>query len=140
MVARLNHGVTGHEHTFTVANKSTDGDTLGQSHILDGLLGDTRTFLYLEFCYIGIGKGEAFHIGYVGIEHHLIDVAGGNHLLVDDGTDVQTFCHADIVNVFYFCHGLDDSQSFGGQASQDVRFRIAGQSHESIGILDSFFQ
>ena len=62
-------------------------------------------------------------------------VAGGNHLLVDNSTDVQTFGHADVVDVFYFGHSFGNSHSLGCQAGQNIGFGVASQCNEGICVL-----
>ena len=74
----------------------------------------------------------------VGIEHHLIDVAGSQCLLVDDGTDVEALGHRHVVEVLDHCHGLAHAEAFGREAGQDVGLGIAGEGHEGLRVLDAF--
>ncbi len=82
---------------------------------------------------------EESYVHHVGIKHQsLIDVAGSNHFLVDDGTDIQTFCHAHVIHVFDGSYGLAHTHSLGGEAGEDIGLRISRQCHESLGASDSF--
>ena len=67
-------------------------------------------------------------------------MAGCYELFIDNGTDIQTFCHADVINVFYFCYGLGYSQTLGGQTCQNIGFRTSCQGNKCFNILDTFFQ
>ena len=135
----MNQCVTRHEQSLTVANESTYGHTLRQSEVLNGLLCNLRTFRRNELCDIGIGCHEEAHVVNVGIEHHLIDVAGGYRLLVDDGADVQTLSHTYVVDVLDHCHRLAHSHSLGCKTSEDISLSITGERHESLRILYALF-
>ena len=137
MVARLDLRVTHYDNTLPVAHQSADGDAFGQPQVFHLVLGYLGTCLYDKLCYVGIGHSEAFHVAYVCVKHHLVDVAGGYHFLVDDGADVQAFCHAYVIYVFHFGNGLPYFHALGGKAGKDVGFRVSGQCHKSVGILDA---
>lgn len=105
-VARFYLCITRNEHSFFTANQSTDGYTDRHAEFLHRFLGYLRTFFGYKLSHIGVSAHQESHVHHVGIEHHLVDVAGGNHLLVDNGTDIQTLCHAHVVYVFYGSHRL----------------------------------
>ena len=54
----------------------------------DGLGGNARTGIHLKLRHIGIGHQEVLHRCDVCLEHPLVDMAGGEGLLVDDKTNV----------------------------------------------------
>lgn len=138
-IARVNQCVTRHKQSLTVANESTYGHTLRQSEVFNGLLCNLGTLRRDEFGNVGVGCHEETHIVNVGIEHHLIDMAGGYRLLVDDSTDVQTFSHTYIVDVLDHCHCLAHTHSLGCKTSQNVGLGISGERNKGLRILDAFF-
>ena len=93
---------------------------------------DARAFFHHKFCHIGIGNGQRLHGGDVGLEHHLINVAGGKGLLIDDGADVEAFGHRDIIGVFHHRHGFAHAEALGGQASENVGLGIVGEGEKSL--------
>ena len=103
------------------------------------MFGDFRIGLHGEFCNVGIGKSKTFYIADISIQHHLVDVAGGDHLLVDHRTDIEAFCHTYIIYIFYFCHCFADAHTFGCKAGENIRFRVVRQCYESFRILQTFF-
>ena len=103
------------------------------------MFGNFRVGFHGELCNVGIGKGQAFYVTDVSIQHHLIDVAGGNHLLIDYRTDVEALCHTYIIYIFYFRHCLADAHTFGGKAGKNVCFRVFRQGYEGFCVLQTFF-
>ena len=103
------------------------------------MFGDFGTGFHGEFRNVGIGKCQALHVADVSIQHHLIDVAGGNHFLVDYRTDVEAFRHTYIIYVFHFRHRLADAHALGGKAGENVSFRIVRQGNKSLRIFQTFF-
>ena len=63
-----------------LADKSADGGSFREAEVFYRMFGNLRAGLNGKFRYIGIGKGQAFHVADVRIQHHLVDVAGNNHL------------------------------------------------------------
>ena len=74
----------------------------------------------------------------IGIEHHLIDVAGSQHLFINNSTDVEALGHGDVVEVFDHCHRLAHAKSLGGETGKDVRFGISREGYEGLRVLDAF--
>ena len=140
MVTCLDLGVTGYQYGLLVTDKSADGDSARQGDILYLIAGDFSSLHDIEFCYIGIGECQALDIGDISIEHHLVNMAGGNLLFVDDCANIQFFGHVDVVNVLNLCDGLGYAETFGSQTGQNVGFRVVGQGHESLGVFYSFTQ
>ena len=89
-VAGLNLCATRNEDANAFANQSANGYSPWQTQLEHAFLGDFRTLLGRELGHVGIGHREKTHVTYVGIEHHLVDVACGNVFLIYDGTDVKT--------------------------------------------------
>ena len=87
-VAGLNGGVARNEDAFAIPHQSANGDAGRQLEIFHRFLRDFGAFLRDEFSHVGVGIHQKAHVVHVGIEHHLIDVAGGDGFLVDDGADV----------------------------------------------------
>ena len=100
-VAFLNLGHTVYVHTFAATYQSADSNSGGKAEVFHRFLGDPGSGLYFKFCYIGVGHGQAIHVGNVRIQHHLVNMTGGNRLFVDDGADIQSFGHGDIVQIVY---------------------------------------
>ena len=115
MVAGTDLCITCHQDTFSVADHSSDGSTLWESQVFNQVFGDFSTFRYSEFSNVRIGKSKTFHIRHVGIQHHLVDMAGSNHFFIDNSTDIKTFRHTDIVDILNFCHCLFHSHTFSGE-------------------------
>ena len=90
-----------------------------------------------KLCHVGVGVHQEPHVHDVGVEHHLVDVAGGDDLLVDDGADVQTLCHAHIVDVLHRRHGLAHTHALGCETSQDVGLGVACERHKRLCVLYS---
>ena len=105
---------------------------LGRPRSFTGCLVIFEACLDGKLRYIGIGKGEAFYVAHIGIQHHLVDMAGGNHLLVDDRADVEAFSHAYIVDIFYFGYGFSYTHAFCCQTGKNVCFRVSGQCHKGF--------
>ena len=61
-----------------------------------------------------------------------------NGFLIDDGTDVESFRHTDVVEVFNKGNRLSHSQTLGCETSQDICLGILSKSHKSLGIFYSF--
>ena len=57
-----------------------------------------------------------------------------NGLLVDNSTDVQTLCHAHVVEVFNQCNGLSYTQPLGGETGKDICLGIFSESDECLGV------
>ena len=114
MVAGADLRITCHQDTFSVTDHSSDGGAFGEPQVFNQVFGYFGPFWYGEFCNVRIGKSQAFHIRHVGVQHHLVDMAGSNHFFIDNRADVETLCHTDIVDVFHFCHRLFHSHTFGG--------------------------
>lgn len=74
----------------------------------------------------------------VGVEHHLIDVARRNRLLVDDCADIQTLSHAHVVDVLYHSHRLAHTHALRRKAGEDISLGVARESHERLRVLDAF--
>lgn len=51
-------------------------------------------------------------------QHHLVDVAGGDHFFIDNRADVETFRHTDIVDILHLRNSLFHSHAFGGETGQ----------------------
>ena len=66
-------------------------------------------------------------------------MACSQRLLVDNGTDVQTFGHLYIVQVFHHGYRLANTQALGSKTSQDVGLGIVRESYEGLRVLDTFF-
>ena len=81
------------------------------------MFGYFRTSFNCKFSYICVGKCKAFYITDICVQHHLIDMAGGNHLFIDDCTDIPALCHTDIVDILYLCYCFVNTHTFGCQAS-----------------------
>ena len=75
----------------------------------------------------------------VGVEHHLVDVAGGQRLFVDNRTEVEALGHRHIVEIFHHRHRFPHAQPLRRQTGQDVRLGIARERHESLRVLDALF-
>ena len=135
MVAGADLRITCHQDTFSVTDHSSDGGAFGKSQVFNQVFGYFGPFRYGEFCNVRIGKSQAFHIRHVGVQHHLVDMAGSNHFFIDNCADVKTLCHTNIVDVLHFCHRLFHSHTFGGETGKDIRFRVAGQGYKCFGIL-----
>ena len=131
-VARFNLRVARNEHSLLATHQSADGHADGHSQVLDRFLGYLGSFFGDELRHVGVGIHEKAHVHHVGVEHHLIDVAGGNHLLVDDGSDVEALSHAHVVDVLYGSHGLSHSHALGCEACQDIGLCVSRQRHESL--------
>ena len=78
-----------------------------------------------ELGNVGIGSHKESDIAHVSVKEHLIDVACGDCLLVDDSTNVEAFCHIHIVEVFHESNSLAHTHSLGCKTSQDIGFCIA---------------
>ena len=98
-VASLNLGITVDENTLVVAHQTTDGNTKGQTQILNRFLGDTRTFGGNKFSYVTVDHHQGADIGDIRVEHHLVDVTSSQRLLINNGTDIQTLCHFHVVQI-----------------------------------------
>ena len=137
-VASLNLSITVDKNALLVANQSANGDAERQAKVLDGLLGDLRPLGSGKFCHVAIDEHQRADIVDVGIEHHLIYVAGSQCLLVDDGAYVEALGHFDIVEVLDHGHSLAYTESLSSEAGQDVSLGIAGECHEGLGVLYAF--
>ena len=67
-------------------------------------------------------------------------MAGSNKFLINHRTDIQAFCHADIIHIFHFCYSLGYSHPFSSQTSQDISFRVSSQCNKCFCIPDTLFQ
>ena len=65
-------------------------------------------------------------------------MVGCQSLFVDDGSNIKTLRHFDIIQVLNHSYGLSDSQSLGCQASKDVGLCITRKGNESLGVLNAF--
>ena len=92
-----------------------------------------------KLCNIRIGECQAFYIRHISIQHHLVDVAGGDHFFIDNRADVETFRHADIVDILHLRNSLFHSHAFGGETGKDVGFGIPGQGNEGFCVFQPFF-
>ena len=130
--------VAGYYQSLPVTDKSAYGHSARQGYVLDLIAGYFGSLYDVELGYIGVGKGETLDVGYIGIEHHLVYVAGGNLLLVDYRAYIKFLSHVDVVYVLNLGYGLGHSETLGCQAGQDVGLGIIGQSDECLGMLNAF--
>ena len=66
-------------------------------------------------------------------------MARGKCFLIDNGADVQTFCHANVVRVFHHGNRLSHPHSFGGKAGENVCFRVFRCCNKGLGKGNIFF-
>ena len=118
--------------SHAVANQSTDGGTFRQPQFKHPLAGDLRPLLCRKLRHVGIGGHEEPHVLHIHVEHHLVNITGSQGFLIDDGSNIEAFGHLHIVEVLHHGYRLANPQSFGGQASEDIRLGIAGECHESL--------
>ena len=126
MVAGLYLRVTHNHNTFTVTYQSADSGSFGQAEVFYRVFGYFGSCFDGKLRYISIGESQAFHIADVGIQHHLVNMAGSDHLFIDDSADVKAFRHTYIIYVFYFRHCFAYSHTLCRQTGKDVCFRVAG--------------
>ena len=65
-------------------------------------------------------------------------MTGGNQLLVDYRTDIHILGQRDIVDILDLGDCLEYAETFGSQASQDIRTRIVCQSDKRLCVFDPF--
>ena len=61
----------------------------------------------------------------------------GKGFFVDNRSDVKTLRHGDVVCVFDHRHGFSDSESFGGEAGEDVLFGVLCEGDKRLCLSDS---
>ena len=66
--------VTRDEEAFVVAYDASDGHAAWYVQVFHRLLCDFRPLYGYELGDISLGSHEEFHVMYVGIEHHLVDM------------------------------------------------------------------
>ena len=69
-------------------------------------LGYFRSLFGCEFYHLGIHVGQAVYLAHVNVKCVLVDVAGGNQFLVDDGADVQFLCQRNVRYIFHLGNGF----------------------------------
>ena len=125
------------QQSLTVADDTTDGCTLGKAQFEHFLACHLRVRLGCELSHIGIGRHKEVDVVDVGIEHHLINVTGSQHFLIDDGTNIEAFGHRNIVEILDHGHSFPHAQSFGRQTSQNICLGIARERHKGLRILNT---
>lgn len=121
MVAGFYLGITRHDQSFAISacRMVVPGSP---SSSLPGAWLFWNPLLHRKFRHIGVGKGQLY-IADVRVQHHLVDMAGGNHFFVDDGAYVQTLGHAYVVDAFHFRHGLCSPHPFWRRGRQGCSSR-----------------
>ena len=138
MVVCLYLCVTLNHHRFAVAYQSAQRQVFRQVQVFHLFAGDLRIGACHQLGHVGIGKGQELHVRHVGIQQELIDMTGGNQLLVDYRTDIHILGQRDIVDILDLGDCLEYAETFGSQASQDIRTRIVCQSDKRLCVFDPF--